>query len=125
MTNEHALIDDEPVLPSSYLRAGPSTSGELWALDRWRQERRWRTQPIARAFNRIGPLVFFGLGLFGIATGLGTIVGLTPGMAGVIGIMGLLIAVLTNYERQGYIRLLERYAAELGELRGGNREPRA
>ncbi|MFN7985135.1 MAG: hypothetical protein U0Q11_25110 [Vicinamibacterales bacterium] len=29
-----------------------------------------------------------------------------------------------RYERQGYIRPLERYAAELGELRGRNREPR-
>ncbi|MFN7985136.1 MAG: hypothetical protein U0Q11_25115 [Vicinamibacterales bacterium] len=71
ITNESTVVDDEPVLPTSYLRTGPSTSGELWALDRWRQERRWRTQPIARTFNRVGPFAFFALAVVGIATGRG------------------------------------------------------
>lgn len=123
MTHEQSLIDDEPALPSSYLRGGPATTGELWALDRWRQERRWRSQPWSRIFNRVAPSLFFTMGIFGLATGRGTFNRINPPIAVLLIVVGVLMPVLMNFERQGYIRLLERYAAELEKLRGDNRAP--
>ena len=117
MSNDSLLIDDEPVLPTSYLRGGPATSGELWALDRWREERRWRKKPAAWWLNRVVPLVALALvAVVSVITRRYDARILGPGGVGLLIVMAAMGALI-QYERRGYIRLLERYAAELGELR--------
>jgi hypothetical protein len=110
MSSEQMLLDDEPVLPDSYLRRGPATSGELWALDQWRYYRRVRQKPANRFLYQMAPFVM--LVLLAVVSWAFRERSLSGFGAAALGV-GLLI----RYQTHGYIRLLERYSEELGRLR--------
>lgn len=126
MPNDLIVINDEPPLPTSYLRRGPATSGELWALDRWREERRLRQKPTAtRVVVRVLPFVALAVGVVtSLALRHETDLSLTSGTVG-CAVAAIMLGVLIQYERRGYIRLLERYATELHTLRSGGHSDHA